>query len=159
MDYFEQEFGFTPLEVQAAIALLGLKYSDSIGDCFDGSSHYWQCGDLQLRVSRALGQRGGDHLQQPVLRQPQVQYSTVQCSTVQYNNQYYANLRDPGLDWTLTQRACTDLSGVEASECAAGQTTEWQYTSGGSGFNLPADMALYQVRGPPSLHCMIIIII
>ena len=98
-------------------------------------------------------------VQQPVLRQSQVQYSAVQCSTVQYNNQYYANLRDPGLDWTLTQRACTDLSGVEASECAAGQTTEWQYTSGGSGFNLPADMALYQVRGPPSLHCMIIIII
>ena len=86
-------------------------------------------------------------------------YANLRYSTVQYNNQYYANLRDPGLDWTLTQRACTDLSGVEASECAAGQTTEWQYTSGGSGFNLPADMALYQVRGPPSLHCMIIIII
>ena len=85
-----------------------------------------------------------------------LRYSTAQYSTVQY----YANLRDPGLDWTLTQRACTDLS--EASECGAGQTTEWQYTSGGSGFNLPADMALYQVRGPnytPPLHCVIIIII
>ena len=79
MDYFEQEFGFTPLEVKASIALLGLRYSDSIviGDCFDGSSHHWQCGDFQLRVPRALDQRGGDHLQQPVLRQPKVQYSKV----------------------------------------------------------------------------------
>ena len=73
-------------------------------------------------------------------------YANLRYSTVHYITvQYHANLRDPSLDWTLTQRACTDLSGVEASECAAGQTTEWQYTSGGSGFNLPADMALFQV--------------
>jgi len=68
----------------------------------------------------------------------------VSGEATMFNNQYYANLRDPSLNWRLNQRACADLNGVDSSQCGAGQTTEWQYTSGGSGFNLPADMALFQ---------------
>ena len=74
-----------------------------------------------------------------------LRYSTVQYNTVQYSTMPYANLRDPGLNWRLNQRACADLNSVDSSQCGAGQTTEWQYTSGGNGFNLPADMALFQV--------------
>merc|ERR1712038_484289 len=32
----------------------------------------------------------------------------------------------------------------QTSLCGEGQTTNWQYSIGGVGFNLPADMALYQ---------------
>jgi len=66
----------------------------------------------------------------------------VSGQTSMFNNRYYANL--VGTSWRLNSRACTELNGVAASLCGEGQTTNWQYSIGGVGFNLPADMALYQ---------------
>ena len=70
----------------------------------------------------------------------------VSGETSMFNNKYYSNMvRDNGVTWRLTQRDCTALS-VDTSLCADGKTTEWQYISGGIGFNLPADVAIYQVK-------------
>ena len=70
----------------------------------------------------------------------------VSGETSMFNNKYYSNMvRDNGVTWRLSQRDCTVLS-VDTGLCADGQTTGWQYTSGGTGFNLPADVAIYQVK-------------
>ena len=69
----------------------------------------------------------------------------VSGETTWFNNKYYSNMmRDNGVTWRLTQRDCTALP-VDTDLCADDQTTAWQYISGGVGFNLPADVALYQV--------------
>jgi len=68
----------------------------------------------------------------------------VSGETSMFNNKYYSNMmRDNGVTWRLTQRDCTALP-VDTDLCADDQTTAWQYISGGVGFNLPADVALYQ---------------
>ena len=62
----------------------------------------------------------------------------------QFSNKYFSNLlRETGLDWRLRQRSCESVLD-DPSLCSEGQTTGWQYTSSGSGFNLVVDMALYQ---------------
>ena len=45
-------------------------------------------------------------------------------------------------------RECSSITDptIDTSQCYDGQTTEWQYIGGGIGINLPADMAIYQVR-------------
>ena len=71
----------------------------------------------------------------------------VSGETSMFNNKYYSNmLRDNQVSWRLTQRDCTNLNGINANLCGADQATDWQYVSGGVGFNLPADIALYQVN-------------
>jgi len=68
----------------------------------------------------------------------------VQGEAGQFNNKYYSNmLTVAGIDWKLRQRHCTRLL-ADPSLCHQGQTTGWQYFASGTGFNLVADMALYQ---------------
>ena len=45
------------------------------------------------------------------------------------------------LDWRVRQRACESLNNVDASQCN-GEMTGWQWTAGGVGFNLNADMSI-----------------
>lgn len=47
------------------------------------------------------------------------------------------------LDWRVRQRSCESLNNVNVSECS-GQRTGWQWTAGGVGFNLNADMSIFK---------------
>jgi len=69
----------------------------------------------------------------------------VQDEAGLFNNKYFSNLvRESGIDWRLRQRTCENVLD-DPSPCSEGQTTGWQYTTSGSvGFNLVADMAIYQ---------------
>merc|ERR1719397_2317677 len=59
-----------------------------------------------------------------------------------FNNKYYSHMTDDSVNWKLAQRACTKLNSVDTDLCEDEQTTGWQWSAAGVGFNLNADMAL-----------------
>ena len=58
MDYFKQEFGFSPLEVGTQWSCIVTK-SPCPGHRYHGRPHPGRCQHLQLRVARGVGHRAG----------------------------------------------------------------------------------------------------
>jgi len=72
-----------------------------------------------------------------------------------FNNKYFSHLTDQEVNWRSVQRACPKLKSVDTDLCEDEQTTGWQWTASGVGFNLNADMALVKdfdtdAEGKPS---------
>merc|ERR1719397_791074 len=72
-----------------------------------------------------------------------------------FNNKYYSHLTDDSINWRLVKRSCRRLNSVDTELCEEEQTTGWQWTASGVGFNLNADMALVKdfetdAEGQPS---------
>jgi len=59
-----------------------------------------------------------------------------------FNNKYYSHMTDDTVNWKLSQRTCANLNSVDTDLCDDGETTGWQWSAQGVGFNLNADMAL-----------------
>ena len=113
---------------------------------YDGIMDYFE-DEFELNPLEVTALMGAHTLGQASIFNSGYNGPWVSGETSMFNNKYYSNMvRDNGVTWRLTQRDCTALS-VDTGLCADGQTTDWQYISGGTGFNLPADVAIYQVKG------------
>ena len=123
MSYFSQEFGFSTLEVK-----LRPKFENVIRN--------------ELKVTALMG---AHTLGRANILNSDFHGTWVQDEAGLFNNKYFSNLvRESGIDWRLRQRTCENILD-DPSLCSEGQTTGWQYTTSGTvGFNLVADMALYQ---------------